>query len=54
MIRIVLSIIIVTLLITYAILPFLRYINKFISLEAKRIDRSLNLKNKIEKDDLEL
>lgn len=50
MVRFVLSFIILTLLITYAIIPFVKYIKGFAKKEAKRIDNSLT-DNKIEKDD---
>lgn len=51
MIRLLLSIIIVTLLVTYAILPFIEYFKKCLKAEGKRIERSLS-ENKIKKDDL--
>ncbi|WP_170958676.1 hypothetical protein [Bacillus wiedmannii] len=51
MVRFILSIIILTLLITYAIIPFVKYLEKFFKKEAKRIDKSLN-DNKIKKDDV--
>lgn len=50
MVRFILSVIILTLLITYAIIPFVKYLEKFFKKEVKRIDKSLN-DNKIEKDD---
>jgi F0F1-type ATP synthase membrane subunit b/b' len=50
MIRLLLSIIILTLLITYAIIPFMKYIQKFFSKEAKRIDSALT--NNEEKDEV--
>jgi antibiotic biosynthesis monooxygenase (ABM) superfamily enzyme len=45
MIRFLLSVILLTLLITYAIIPFVKYIAGFFKKEVKRIDKSLNTKN---------
>lgn len=49
MIRLLLSLIILTLIITYLIIPAVKYIKKFIDKEAKRIDKAFT--NKKEKDD---
>jgi len=46
MIRFLLSIIILTLLITYVIIPAVKYIKKFFKAEAERIDKSFNSKEK--------
>lgn len=52
MIRFLLSIIILTLLITYAIIPLIKYFKRFIKAEGKRIDKSLtNKKEKVEVED---
>lgn len=40
MLRILLSIIILTLLITYAIIPFVKYLKKFFKREGERIDKA--------------
>jgi len=50
MVRLVLSIIIFTLLITYAVIPFVKYLRRFFKAEAARIEKSLQ-DNRIEKDE---
>lgn len=50
MVRLVISIIIFTLLVTYAIIPFVKYLRKFFKAEATRIEKSFQ-DNKIEKDE---
>jgi antibiotic biosynthesis monooxygenase (ABM) superfamily enzyme len=47
--RFLLSIIILTLLVTYAVIPFIQYIMKFFRSEAKRIDNAFN-KNENEEE----
>lgn len=42
MIKFLLSIIILTLLITYAIVPFVKYIKRFGKKEIQRVDKSLS------------
>lgn len=49
MIRFLLSLIILTLIITYLIIPAVKYIEKFFSSEGKRIDKAFT--NNKEKDD---
>lgn len=46
MIRFLLALIILTLLISYAIVPFVKYIMKFFAKEAERIDKAFNNKEK--------
>lgn len=47
LLRIALALIVVTLLVTYAIIPFIKYIKKFLNKETKRIDKEFTE----EKDD---
>ena len=51
MIRLLLSLVVLTLLITYVIIPLVKPLKKIFKKESERIDRSL-IDNKIEKDDL--
>lgn len=49
MIRFLLAIIILTLLITYAIIPLIKYFKRFFTKEGKRIDKAFqNIKEKDE------
>ncbi len=50
MIRFLLSVIILTLIITYAIIPFVKYLRKFFTKEIDRIDKAFQNKNEKEKD----
>ena len=50
MIRFLLSVIIITLLITYAVIPAIKYIKSLANKEAKRIDKGLTKTNKEEID----
>lgn len=51
MIRFLLSIIILTLIVSYAIIPLIKYLKSFVKAETKRIDSALTNTN--EKDEVE-
>lgn len=54
MIRFILSVIILTLLLTYAVAPLIKYFKRFVKAEGKRMDKAFtNKKEKVEvKDDI--
>lgn len=51
MIRLLLSLIILTLLVTYVVIPFVKYIKKFFKSEAKRINNAYIDENQKEEDE---